>query len=274
MGSPPWCVIAVNDLTIAPGTVNAIGNKPLVLVAVTTITVTGTLDVSSKRGGQIGAGSVAVGNMLCDPGTAGGNNSGGAGGSFGSVGGLGGNMGAEVVGTLMPTNVMRGGCPGQDGKTGTAGQKGLGGGVIYLAAGTMISIAGSINASGAGATPGVSGNAGGGGGGSGGLIGLDAPVVAMTGAFIFANGGGGAEGSGNVTQGSPGQESINGAAAAASGSSSNGGDGGAGGAATAAGAGQSSGGFGGGGGGGGAGAVKLFQAATITGTGVVSPPTS
>jgi len=274
MGNPAWCVITGADITVAAGTVNAIGGKPLVLVATNTITVTGTIDVSSKRGGQIGAGSVAVGNVLCDPGTVGGNNSGGAGGSFGSAGKVGGNAGGETAGAVMPTNVMRGGCPGQDGKTGTVGQKGLGGGVVYLAAGTMISVAGTINASGAGATPGVTGSAGGGGGGSGGLIGLDAPLVSMTGAFIFANGGGGAEGSGLTTMGMFGGESINGAAAQGGGGlSASGGDGGDGGTSAAAGAGQN-GTNGGGGGGGGAGAIRLFQAASITGAGTVSPAAS
>ena len=268
-GNPPWCVIAATDLTIATGTLAAIGTKPLVLVATGTLSVNGTIDVASHRGGQQGADSNVA--AMCDAGTAPNNSGGGAGGSFGAAGGNGGNNGG-VAGAIKPTNAMRGGCPGQDGKSGMPGAKGLGGGTVYLIAATKIVVGGSINASGAGGSAGVTGNAGGGGGGSGGLIGLDSPMVTNGGA-IFANGGGGAEGSGNATKGNDGNESINGAAAAASGSTSNGGDGAAGGASGAAGNGQDSGGFGGGGGGGGVGAVKLFQAATITG-GTVSPPPS
>jgi hypothetical protein len=265
-----WCVIAATDLTIT-GAVNAVGTKPLVLVATGTLQVDGTLDVASHRGGQTGAGAVDANAALCDPGTPPGNNGGGAGGSFGAVGGNGGN-GGGTAGAVKPTNTMRGGCTGQDGKTGTFGTKGAGGGAAYLIAGTKIAVGGAINASGAGATGGATGNAGAGGGGSGGLIGLDAPMVTNGGA-IFANGGGGAEGSGNTTAGNNGNESNLGVAAAATASASNGGDGGAGGASTAAGAGGNAATFGGGGGGGGAGAIKLFQAASIVG-GVVSPPPS
>lgn len=268
--NPGWCVIAASDLTIT-GAVNAIGGKPLVLVATGTLQVDGTLDVASHRGGQLGAGSVTNNAQLCDPGTPPGNNGGGAGGSFGATGGNGGNNGG-TAGAIKPTAAMRGGCAGQDGKSGTPGAKGAGGGVVYLIAGTKITVGGAINASGAGATGGVSGSAGAGGGGSGGLIGLDAPLVTNGGA-IFANGGGGAEGSGNNTPGNDGNESQLGVAATATQSASNGGDGGAGGAATAAGNGGNANGFGGGGGGGGAGAIKLFGAASITG-GVVSPPPS
>lgn len=266
--NPGWCVIATTDLTIS-GTVNAIGGKPLVLLATGTLSVDGTLDVASHRGGQTGAGSVGANAQLCDPGTPPGNNGGGAGGSFGARGGKGGNNGGNA-GAIQPTAAMRGGCAGQDGKSGTNGTKGAGGGAVYLIAGTKIAVGGAINASGAAGTAGQSGSAGGGGGGSGGLIGLDAPLVTNGGA-IFANGGGGAEGSGNNTPGNDGNESMLGVAAAATASASNGGNGGAGGATTPAGDGGDASGFGGGGGGGGAGAIELFGAASITG-GVVSPP--
>jgi hypothetical protein len=269
--NPPWCVIAATDLTIGAGTISAIGAKPLVLLATGTMTINGTIDVASHRGGQQGAASNDP--SQCDAGTPPGANGGGAGGSFGGAGGHGGT-GGGVAGATKPTNAMRGGCPGQDGMTGTFGVKGLGGGVVYLIAGTQITLGGNINASGAGGSSGVTGSAGAGGGGSGGLIGLDSPIV-MNGGAIFANGGGGAEGSGLTTKGNDGTESANGAAAGVSGSASSvGGDGAAGGATGAAGNGSDAGtGGGGGGGGGGVGAVKLFQAATITG-GVVSPPPS
>jgi hypothetical protein len=269
MGNPPWCVIAAADITINAGLFSATGTKPLVLVATGSITVTGTLDASTKRGGQTGAGSVTTSSSLCDPGTAPGNNGGGAGGTFAFSGGTGGNGGGSP-GAVKPTNAMRGGCPGEDGKSGTFGAKGFGGGAVYLIAGTQIMVTGAINASGAGGSAGQSGGGGGGGGGSGGLVGLDAPAVMSTG-FIFANGGGGAEGSGNSTPGANGNESVNGAAAPASANVSNGGEGGAGGATTPAGNGTNAPTFGGGGGGGGAGAIRLFQATTIGGAGVVSP---
>jgi hypothetical protein len=270
--NPGWCVIAATDLTVT-GTVTATGAKPLVLVATNELHVDGTLDVASHRNpAQTGAGAVPLADTTqCDPGTPPNNNGGGAGGSFGTIGGNGGNNGG-TAGAVKPTNLMRGGCAGQDGKSGTSGVKGLGGGVAYLIGGVKITVGGAINASGAGASAGVSGNAGGGGGGSGGLIGLDAPMV-VNGGAIFANGGGGAEGSGNNTKGNDGNEPANGNVAAATDGGSNGGGGGAGGGATAATNGANSNGFGGGGGGGGAGAVKLFQAAAITG-GVVSPPPS
>ncbi|HEX7702994.1 MAG TPA: hypothetical protein VF403_19785 [Kofleriaceae bacterium] len=268
--NPPWCVIAASDLKINAGTLSAIGNKPLVLLATGTMTIDGSIDVASQRGGQQGAASNDP--LQCDAGTPPGNNGGGAGGSFGGVGGHGGN-GGGVPGATKPTNAMRGGCPGQDGKSGTFGVKGLGGGVVYLIAGTKITLGGNINASGAGGSAGVTGSAGAGGGGSGGLIGLDSPMVTNGGA-IFANGGGGAEGSGLTSKGNDGTESVNGAVADVSGSASTiGGDGGAGGASGAATNGADGTGGGGGGGGGGVGAVKLFQAASITG-GVVSPPPS
>ncbi len=272
VGNPPWCVIAATDLTIGAGTLSAIGSKPLVLVATGSLLVDGTIDIASHRGGQTGAGAVpATNTTLCDPGTPPGNNGGGAGGSFGTKGGKGGNAGG-TAGAIQPATALRGGCAGQDGKSGTPGLEGLGGGAIYLIAGTTITVGGAINASGAGGTAGVNGDAGGGGGGAGGLIGLDAPMVTNGGA-IFANGGGGAEGSGNQTKGNDGNESQNGVAAAQTTSASNGGEGGAGGAVTAAGDGASANGSGGGGGGGGAGAIRLFQATAITG-GVVSPPPS
>lgn len=270
--NPGWCVIAGTDLTIT-GIVTATGAKPLVLIATNELHVDGTLDVASHRvGAQIGAGAIPLADTTsCDPGTPPNNNGGGAGGSFGAAGGDGGNNGGNA-GVVKPTNAMRGGCAGQDGKSGTFGVKGFGGGVTYLIANVQISVGGAINASGAAGSKGVNMAAGGGGGGSGGLIALDAPIVTNGGA-IFANGGGGAEGSSNGNDGFDGNEPANGNVAAAADGGSNGGGGGAGGGATAATDGGNAGGFGGGGGGGGAGAVKLFQAATITG-GVVSPPPS
>jgi hypothetical protein len=271
------CVIAAGTLGIDAGvTVHAHGSKPLVLVAATTITIAGTLDVASHRApAQTGAGAVPAGNTtLCDPGIAPGANGGGAGGSFGSRGGAGGGPNASTSGATQTAATARGGCAGQDGSTGTFGVKGLGGGVAYLIADSQISVAGVINASGAAGSAGVNGDAGGGGGGSGGLVGLDSPLVFVDGT-VFANGGGGAEGSGNTTKGLDGNEPTSIAAAPAADGGSNGGGGGNGaGDATAAGAGLSSSPYGGGGGGGGIGVTKLDRASSIGGSGGVSPPPS
>lgn len=271
------CVIAAGDLTIA-GAVNATGSKPLVLVAATTLTISGTLDVASHRGGQIGAGSIPpTDTTSCDPGTAPGTSGGGAGGSFGTAGASGGAGGgaAGTPGAIKPAS-LRGGCSGQDGNNGTFGMKGRGGGAVYLIAGTSITITGQINASGASGSAGKIGDGGGGGGGSGGLIALDAPSVTSTG-VIFANGGGGAQGSGNSTTGADGKEPIglapSGGSGQISGNGGVGGSGGAEGAAPVAGATPGTP-YGAGGGGGSVGIVKLFGAATIGGSGGVSPAPS
>ncbi|HEY0255730.1 MAG TPA: hypothetical protein VGC41_29575, partial [Kofleriaceae bacterium] len=205
---PPWCVIAGTDVLLT-GTINVTGSKPLVLVATTgTLSINNALDLASHRGGQTGA--AAASGAACDAGTPPNNNGGGAGGSYGAKGGTGGNNGGTPGNTK--TVDLRGGCAGQDGKSGTFGKGGAGGGAVYLIATTKIVVGGSINASGASGSAGVTGNAGGGAGGSGGFIGLDSPIV-MNGGAIFANGGGGAEGSGNTTKGNDGNESANGAAA-------------------------------------------------------------
>lgn len=285
LGTSPGCVIAADSLTVG-GTVTVTGSKPLVLVAVTTLDVTGTLDASSHRAPaiQIGASADFAG---CDAGTAPGMNGGGAGGSFGTIGGNGGNddaaMHAGTAGAAQPTlTSLRGGCPGQPGSAGggTAGAAGHGGGVLYLIAGTSITItAGTINASGETGTGGALQGAGGGGAGAGGLIAFDSPSVTNAG-VIFANGGGGGEGAGTNSTGRTATDPTATTTTGGAGGTNAGGDGGAGavnataatngsnGAPTGAATG------GGGGGGGGAGLIKLYQAATIGGAGTVSPPAS
>ncbi len=267
-----WCVIAAGDITTT-GAITATGARPLVLLATATLHVTGTIDIASHRAGalvnpgQIGAGAVpATDTTLCDPGTPPGANGGGAGGSFTTTaGGNGGDPNHGAAGGMKTVAALRGGCAGQDGMSGTPGTKGMGGGAIYLYAGTSITIDGAIDASGAGGTHGVTGNAGGGGGGSGGMIVLDAPAVTNN-SVLYANGGGGAEGSGNTTPGFDGAEPNGTGAAPSSGSNSAiGGDGGGGsaqGVAPGNGASDTS----GGGGGGGLGVIKLFQVSSIGGS--------
>ncbi len=278
IGAPAVCVIAGTDVTTT-GPIAVTGAKPLVVVATGTLTID-SLDLASHRDGRVGAGAVATDNVtLCDGGTQPDNNGGGAGGSFGAVGGAGGkgnNHNGGVAGAIEPPTAIRGGCYGQDGKSGGVGAKGRGGGAVYLIAITQIIVDGTINASGAAGSGNAAmngGKGGGGGGGSGGLIAFDAPIVTNNG-MIFANGGGGGEGSSNNNNGANGTEPTSTAAAPASGTGgNNGGDGGAGGATTAAGPGSNASQDGGGGGGGAAGAIRLFQATTITGN-PVSPTAS
>jgi hypothetical protein len=279
---PNACVIAGHTIHVPGGaTVTATGSRPLVIVAESSITIAGTLDVGSHRMGTIGA---AADSSACGSGTAatfGGSGGGGAGGTFGGRGGAGGSndggSGATSAGAGAAPTGLRGGCPGSDG-AGTSGSAGHGGGVVYVLAKGSITVSGLIDASGEGGGSGGGGDAGGGGGGSGGMIGLDAPTITVTSTGkIFANGGGGGEGGSNGAVGSPGGESVNGGAAAGGTGASGGGGGGAGSQGTTLVGGNAANdadpsGAGGGGGGGGAGVIVKSGAATAAG--LVSPPFS
>jgi len=286
-GADGLCVVSAATINVNT-TVHVKGSKPLVLVATGAIDITGKLDAASHRGATapyttafVGAGANPTAAGACNAGDVPTNGGGGAGGTLTASGGNGGDSATGggndggVAGTA-PTSIatLRGGCRAQDGHNGTVGQGGNGGGALYLIA-MSINIAGTgeINASGEAGHPGVSGGAGGGGGGSGGMIVLDAMTIANIG-VVYANGGGGAEGSGNTTPGAPGNEPTGAAAAGASLDISNGGSGGAGGAAgaTGGGTGQNVNGFGGGGGGGGVGLIKTFGSGALTGN--VSPAPS
>jgi hypothetical protein len=277
-GGDGLCVVAATTIAIS-AELRGIGNKPLVLIASDSITVTagGEIDVGSHRiDGSVGAGANPAG---CGAGTLPGDGSGdaaggGAGGSFTGTGGPGGdggpnvgtnNNGTAAAGTTNITTI-RGGCPGQQGGD-NGGVGGRGGGAVHLIAGNTITIGGlGINAGGAGGVGGATAESGGGGGGSGGMIGLDAPAIACT-ALLLANGGGGGEGADDNGDGNPGADATEEAAAAGgSGAVQLGGNGGAGSTGPAAGAGTvgDNGGVGGGtndggggGGGGGAGLIKV-----------------
>ncbi|HEX3483149.1 MAG TPA: hypothetical protein VHT91_49400 [Kofleriaceae bacterium] len=324
-GGPALCVIAGTTIDIpAAVTVRAFavssnaaatGTNPLVLFATDSITIEGSIDAASHindtlAGGipALGAGArTAVGcavtgldGVMGKP--VGGSSQdsygggGGAGGSFGTLGGAGGNGGNNnnvghgnpVLGSV-PSLVV-GGCPGGSGGPGDGGGGvgigGAGGGAIYLLAANSITIAGKINASGAGGSAGGSGNfssGGGGGGGAGGMIGLEAGTVAiMTGAAVFANGGGGASGSGQTDgdSGSPGTDPTGPATAAGAGPGKDGGGaGGAGSVSSGTGAAGTKGGgnntaqeCAGGGGGGGGGVIRIFSTQPAMIQGAVSPP--
>jgi hypothetical protein len=218
---PELCVIAGMTVKVS-GSFAAIGTRPLVLIGADSITVSATLDVSSKIAGGLrkGAGANDPGCLVGSNGkNDSGGGGGGAGGSFGTVGGGGGegdhNNNLPPDGTAlggMPgaaqatPAVLRGGCKGSSGGAGadvpanqTGGAGGDGGGAVYLIAGNLITISGSgdVFASGAGGF-----EQGGGGGGSGGMIVLDAPTIQVQGQ-IAANGGAGA-GGGADAGGTPG----------------------------------------------------------------------
>jgi hypothetical protein len=269
-----WCVIAGTDVTVTSAGLAATGNKVLVLLATNALTIDGTLDVASHRGGNLGAGA---GLGTCNAGTAPGAPGGGAGGSFGDLGGDGSGTGKGTTGAkpAAPTAV-RSGCEGQPGNGPTPGARGRGGGAVMLVADAVLQGAGTINASGAsggGGTPGSGNASGGGGGGSGGMIVLAAPSITLSG-LVFANGGSGGEGSGTGSgTGNPGTDPTGAAAATGgNGGSSSGGDGGDGGAA-----GATTGGPGGtatNGGGGGGGSVGIVRVLGTAASATFSPAPS
>ena len=288
VGGVTSCVLTGETVTMPAGeTFRAIGTRPLVIVAATTVTIAGTVSVSSLRGVNAGAGTMSTGCTASAGENDAGGAGGGAGGSFMGRGGNGGtgdnndNGGPSGSGSgatslvelaTAPTTI-RGGCPGSDGGDGNLphGAGGSGGGAIYIIAGGSISVSGAVLAAGMGGGNGDD-NSAGGGGGSGGFIGFDGPVVTIAGAAA-ANGGGGGEG-GGFNAGDPGDDGTADASRAAGGVfNQNGGDGGVGsGGAAMTGAAGGEGPGGGGGGGGGAGFI--YVKGTLAGAGTISPTAS
>lgn len=278
---PALCLKTAESIVIDRG-IRFSGSRPIVLLAASTISVTGDgeLDVATGAGANTGS-CTGPGDGRDNVGAAPQNGASGAGGGgFGSPGGTGGdgvNRTGGARGEAVPVTYIRGGCRGGRGgrsSAGAGGAGGDGGGSIYLIAGSSISIAGKIDASGEGGNGGPN-KAGGGGGGSGGLIGLDAPTVTVTG-VMFANGGGGGEGGGGGSGGADGEDpgdwdEIPGGGAG----NGNGGNGGDGAYRTTAAQDGGDVGNGGGGGGGGLGRIIVFAktnmlAATISPSAVVT----
>lgn len=287
------CLVYVTSASIS-GQLIATGSRPLAIAASSTITISGVIDVSSRRSdGKTGPGMDGACSFAATPEMDAGGAGGAAGGSFGAVGGAGGHGDSDTslgndgdgapggAGAPIALTVLRGGCRGQTGANESAngnagGTGGRSGGALYLYAASSITLTstGVIRASGAGGNGGQA-QAGGGGGGTGGMVVIESPQIALAG-VIAANGGGGGEGGGrigntNVT-GQPGADGTATTAAAPGGMGSDnrfgyGGPGGA--ASTAAGAGTSSV-IGGGGGGGSVGIIHFIGASTVTGT--VTPP--
>ncbi|HWO23835.1 MAG TPA: hypothetical protein VNO30_34070 [Kofleriaceae bacterium] len=286
------CAITGTSVDVAvTSLVRGVGSRPIVIVASGSISIAGTLDVGSQRGGRAGAG--AQGETCAGLEAARGDDGGGGGGAGGSYFGAGGDGGTgDLNSNGLPPGVglggihapaftptaVRAGCRGGNGGNGgsgsTSGGGGRGGGALYMIAGAEIRISGrvmSYGAGGAGAT--VQGGAG--GGGSGGLIGLDAPSVNISG-FLAANGGGGGEGAG-LDSGVSGEDGTIDASRAAGGialmndgGSNDGGNGGKGSGGTEL-SGDKGGDNNGGAGGGGGGAGLIYVKGTLTLTGLASP---
>jgi hypothetical protein len=235
-GGPDLCVIAGTTVTIT-STFIVTGSRALVLIGADSVTVTGTgsVDVSSTTNSNPRRVGAAANSSLCNspsnPENDNGGGGGGGGGSFGTKGGDGGtgdlnNNGTPMngsakggsAGLVQPAPVvLRGGCRGGAGGDADnqhrGGAGGDGGGAVYLIAGRLLTIGGDVSASGAGgvADPNNGGTEqGGGGGGTGGMIGLDAPMITVSG-HIAANGGGGGGGGGLNTGGTPGGDGTVGA---------------------------------------------------------------
>jgi hypothetical protein len=272
--NPDLCLHAGTTVTIDTN-VRFTGPRPIVLLALTTMTVSGTIDVSS---GGAGAGTGFCNNPskgtdeLSNGSSKGAGGGGGAG--FGTGGAAGGSGTAAGGGGASSTALtgIRGGCkgaPGGNSASANGGAGGVGAGAVYMIAGTSISVSGTIRANGQGGRGGGA-KAGGGGGGTGGLIGFDSPQVTVQGT-VMANGGGGGEGGDSTITGENGSDPTQWDQRATGGNNlQNGGDGGAGSVAGNGGVIGGNGANGGGGGGGGAGRVKRFPFMTTPGK--ISPP--
>ncbi|MBA3453726.1 MAG: hypothetical protein H0T42_11595 [Deltaproteobacteria bacterium] len=287
---PTACAIVGDTITVPAAGAKLTGSRPLLLLATTSITITGPLDASSTIATTPRTGPGASTNPAdCgQPQPSGGQDGGGggAGGTFTTKGGDGGNGAGNQSGdgaiatNPITTLVLHAGCRGTAGARQNNGAGGDGGGVIYLVAGMSITIANRVTANGAAGSGATTGEAGGGGGGSGGMIVFEAPTVTLMGAGeVSANGGGGGEGTIDTT-GRKGNESTvwNVAASGGNGGSNGGGGGGDGSVAASGGtnavngATVGAGDGGGGGGGGGAGLIWLQGSLAGTQPPPISPP--
>jgi hypothetical protein len=293
----------------SPTKLRVIGSLPLIIAARGAVTISGTIDASSRYafvGGPIYERGAGDGHPSCSSaamvaGNAGAGSDGGSGGGGGGLSGPGGRGGKGGMGTtnevaarpggvrieLAPGLAFRGGCQGGLGGTGDGGVPGgggFGGGAVMITAQGPIQHQGRICAGGAGGHGQLMRNRnGGGGGGSGGLIVLEAPKIDIRAmAPLAANGGGGGGGADAHTLANDLRE-LEGQNATCDAMPANGaqGESNVAGGPGAAGSGMSNGGDGtsgdkgGGGGGGGAGYVVLVAPtrAMITGlNNLVSPP--
>lgn len=282
---PYACVIAANHIEVTEPFYLQ-GTNPFIIVGLDSITVSSTIDVSSRTNGSGGVGA-DHNTTTCDgtlPATsslqAGG---GGAGGSFGGTGGRGGAGGGGAAGGLPGVGTtsaqMIGGCGGQQGAAGAnqydLASAGASGGALYLLAGHQLTIDqnGQLLACGAGGVGGAE-VGGGGAGGTGGTVALEAPSISIAGVVLAEGGAGGAGGAPGNNRGANGEDGCTsfgvaahgGAGVAGAGTGGDGslnGDGGAASDATAN--------AGGGGGGGGTGWIYVPASSDVSITGLVSP---
>jgi len=291
---PAACFILRDTITVT-GTVTVTGNRPLVLLGATSITVNGTIDAgSSNTAGTTGAASPSgdCGGFGQNPNGNSNGGGGGAGGTFMTVGGNGGTgdggsnvqAGTAAMAATAPVPKLRAGCNGQRGGNGgggnASGQAGRGGGAVYLVTGGTLTLAATaiVNVSG-GAARGGNNSTGGSGGGSGGMIKLFSQTLTATaGAILVSNGGGGSSGGDGGANGTDGNDvdpatPATAAAGGTGGGGANGGDGYASGTAATNGS-NGNNNQGGGGGGGGGGYIQSNNALTnvTASAGVIAVP--
>jgi hypothetical protein len=200
---PDVCFLVGADITLSDITI--FGTRPAVVAATGNLTVSGLVDASSHRGEAAATGGAGAGSPACNtPGAAQEDNTGGAGGAGGSYGTLGGNGGSSSTGSAGGTATaagaitsLHGGCPGALGAKGGGAQPSppaLGGGALYIVAGTTIALGTSVIAVNGAGAPAATNRFGGNGGGAGGMLVLYAPMITASTATLMANGGGGAAG--------------------------------------------------------------------------------
>jgi hypothetical protein len=215
-GQQDACLITGSSITVSAA-LTVTGARPLVLLG-ETVTIAALLDVASHRGATTGpaANATQCAAFPTTPVARSDGGGGGAGGSFMTKGGDGGRGqnsaatgGTAAVADATAPALLRGGCAGQIGGTGTqaSGAVGAGGGAIYIAASVFsMTNTGVINASGAGATGGGT-YSGGSGAGAGGMIVIYANQLgSTTGGRLLANGGGGASGGDSGDNGANGSD--------------------------------------------------------------------
>ncbi len=204
-------VFVMKSLRIEASTILLVnrGHLPVVLVALGTMELLGSIDVApGTTGGAVNQAADSKGS-----GTGGGpaGDPGGLAGGGGSYCGLGGKGGTNTnVGGPAPTSPAPAyGTPevvplvaGSAGGTAIASSDGAGGGALQLVAGGSFALraVGFVNVGGGGGAFGGQGKLGANGGGSGGALLIEASSVTIEG-NLGANGGGGGQGGGNADSG-------------------------------------------------------------------------
>lgn len=300
-GGGQAAVFVVRSLEVPSDiTLRGVGALPIIIYALETITINGSIDVGARSvdagpGGGAGGENDGQDAAACEGGEGKGGSyssptvdkSGGGGGGWGQRGAKGGDAGSVAggLGGELPLSApsralvpLRGGCGGGagGGSSSDGGPGGAGGGALQLSAGQLLVLDGlGIRANGGGGLGGEFSD-GGGGGGSGGSILLESFEVRVTsGTPLSANGGGGGAGDPDDSPngvGASGDDGPHDTTAAAGGvavtPAGNGGSGGARGAQPTAGQGAPN----AGGGGGGAGRIHVRANVGVIESQKLSPP--